>query len=283
MNLAAITPPRASPSLDSTSLGILEPKAILLTEKLKRMREEENIDHILESWKFDPTAAMVRKAYGNDGRGVLQMRIDLGVMQLETTGRPDGSKPNGFETVYDDLFHESLERGEEFEMDEEKCFNVDREFVQFYHRRICWLQLKEYANAVRDADHTLKLMDFCKTHSPNEQWTATHEQYRPFVMFHRIQAAALAVVDQENGAEAAIEEINLGLDQLRIVFEEFAPEGERFEDEELVQRLLELREELRSKYRVGKTLAEKLEDAIVEEQYELAAQLRDELDRKKRN
>jgi len=244
------------------------------------MSDHDNIDKILENWKFDPTALMVRKGVGDDGRGVLQMRIDLGVMQLETDGRPDGSKPGGFDTVYDKLFHETLERGEEFEMDDQRCFEVDREFVQFYHRRICWLQLKEYANAVRDADHTLKLMDFCRTHSPDENWTLSHEQYRPFVMFHRIQASAFSVIEEENGGEAAIEEINTGLEKLRVIFEEFGAE-EQFEDEELVQRLSELREEFRKKYQVGQTLNEKLADAVEKEQYELAAQLRDELDRKK--
>ncbi|MEE2642917.1 MAG: UvrB/UvrC motif-containing protein [Planctomycetota bacterium] len=245
------------------------------------MSENENIDRILEDWIFDPNSLMVRKAYGDDGRGVLQMRIDLGVMQLETSGRPDGSKPNGFESVYENLFHESLERGEDFEMDDTRCFDVDREFVQFYHRRICWLQLKEYENAVRDADHTLKLMDFCRLHSPDEEWTLSHEQYRPFVMFHRIQAAAFAAIERDEGAESAIEEINTGLEKLRILFEEFSSE-ENFEDEELAQRLIELREELRKKYQVGQTLTEKLSDAVAQEQYELAAQLRDELDRKGR-
>ncbi|MEC9091603.1 MAG: UvrB/UvrC motif-containing protein [Planctomycetota bacterium] len=243
------------------------------------MSENDNIDNLLENWSFDPTALMVRKAYGDDGRGVLQMRIDLGVMQLETSGRPDGTKPNGFETTYDNLFHESLERGENFEMDENRCFEADREFVQFYHRRICWLQLKEYGNAVRDADHTLKLMDFCRTHSPDETWTNSHEQYRPFVMFHRIQAAAFNVLEEEQGAETAIEEINKGLASLKIVFEEYS-DVENADADELFQRLTELREELRQKYDVGKTLTEKLSDAIAGEQYELAAKLRDELDQK---
>ena len=166
-------------------------------------------------------------------------------------------------------------------MDDTRCFDVDREFVQFYHRRICWLQLKEYENAVRDADHTLKLMDFCRLHSPDEEWTLSHEQYRPFVMFHRIQAAAFAAIERDEGAESAIEEINTGLEKLRILFEEFSSE-ENFEDEELAQRLIELREELRKKYQVGQTLTEKLSDAVAQEQYELAAQLRDELDRKGR-
>lgn len=243
------------------------------------MAEQNNIDHILENWKFNPAALMVRKATGDDGRGVIQMRIDLGVMQLETSGRPDGSKPGGFDNIYEKLFHESLERGEHFDMDEERCFEVDREFVQFYHRRICWLQLKEYANAVKDADHTLKLMDFCRTHSPDENWTLSHEQYRPFVMFHRIQAAAFAVLEDDQGAELAIEEINQGLESLRNMFEDFGA-AERFDDEELVQQLSDLREELRKKYRVGMTLSEKLADAVAREQYELAAKLRDELDRK---
>ena len=123
-------------------------------------------------------------------------------------------------------------------------------------------------------------MDFCRTHSPDENWTLSHEQYRPFVMFHRIQASAFSVIEEENGAESAIEEINIGLEKLRVIFEEFGAE-EQFEDEELVQSLSELREEFRKKYQVGQTLNEKLADAVEKEQYELAAQLRDELDRKK--
>ena len=122
-------------------------------------------------------------------------------------------------------------------------------------------------------------MDFCRTHSPDENWTLSHEQYRPFVMFHRIQAAAFAVLEDDQGAELAIEEINQGLESLRNMFEDFGA-AERFDDEELVQQLSDLREELRKKYRVGMTLSEKLADAVAREQYELAAKLRDELDRK---
>ena len=49
-------------------------------------------------------------------------------------------------------------------------------------------------------------------------------------MFHRIQAAALAKIDEDNGAESAIEEINKGLDQLKIIFEEYASDEESFDD-----------------------------------------------------
>ncbi len=43
---------------------------------------------------------------------------------------------------------------------------------------------------------------------------------------------------------------------------------------------MEMRESLRKEYKVGKTLDERLADAVASEQYELAAQLRDELARR---
>jgi cysteinyl-tRNA synthetase len=129
-----------------------------------------------------------------------------------------------------------------------------------------------------DAQHTLKLMDFCREHSPDEQWTMSHEQYRPFVMFHRTQAAALAALG-DKGAEAAVEELNKGLDEIKQVFVDYEAE-EEFDDDELVSRLMELRESLRQHFHVGRTLQEQLDEAVASEKYELAAQIRDELNRR---
>ncbi|MEC9003203.1 MAG: UvrB/UvrC motif-containing protein [Planctomycetota bacterium] len=58
---------------------------------------------------------------------------------------------------------------------------------------------------------------------------------------------------------------------------------EEFEEDELVQRLIELRETLRQQYEVGRTLEERLDDAIASEQYELAAELRDKLAQREAN
>lgn len=236
---------------------------------------DEHIDAILESWEYEPYTLSVRRAKGADGRDILQMRIDMGILQLEVDGRPDGTRPEGSQTYYDHLQTEAIRFGDELALDDDQCNEVDREFVQYYHRRICWLRLQEYPRAVADAEHTLALMDFCKKHSPDEQWTMSHEQYRPFVMFHRIQATALGKLD-DKGAEAAIHAINRGLDELRDVFEEYEAE-EHFEDDELVARLLDLRETLRKEYEVGQTLHEQLADAVEKENYERAAQIRDEL------
>ena len=37
----------------------------------------------------------MRFVAGDDGREKIQMRIDLGLIQMETTGRPDGERPGG--------------------------------------------------------------------------------------------------------------------------------------------------------------------------------------------
>ena len=242
------------------------------------MSRRDNIDRLLRDWPYDPDGISVRKKKGVDGREVLQMRLDLGILQIETVGRPDGTTPHGHETFFGYLLKHAASEGDEYVMTEEECNEADREFVQFYHRRICWLALREFELAVKDADHTLKMMDFCRDHSSDDNWTMSHEQYRPFVMFHRTQAAALATLG-ENGAEAAVEEINLGLDRIRAVFVEYEAE-DQFEEDELVSRLTELRESLRQHFRVGRTLQEQLAEAVASEKYELAAEIRDELARR---
>ena len=243
------------------------------------MSKSKNIDNILRNWDYDPDRLNVRICKGSDNREILQMRIDMGVLQLETKGRPDGAMPEGSETYLDHLVGLTFHEGDDFVMNEEQCYEVDREFVQFYHRRICWLQLNRFDRAVQDADHTLGLMDFCQVHSPDEQWTTSHEQYRPFVMFHRIQASALSKLEENTGPETAIEEINNGLEKMQELFEELGVE-EQFEEDELTKRLIELREDLREKFEVGRTLEEQLADAVESEQYELAAELRDKLARR---
>lgn len=167
----------------------------------------------------------------------------------------------------------TIHEGDSFELDEDQCAEADRELAQFYHRRICWLALREYRRAMRDADHNLAFMDFLRQISPNQEWLASHEQYRPFVLFHRTQAGALAALE-ESSPEQAVEEVNLGLNRLKIFFEEHDA-AESYDDDEMVRRLIELRETLREHYAVGSTLKEKLADAIAAEKYELAAQLRD--------
>jgi len=244
------------------------------------MNPGKHLDYLLQQWPFDPDCVCVRLVKGCDGRDVIQLRLDLGILQLETVGRPDGAKPEGFDTMLDVLLHEE-QQDPDFELDEDTCIEIDREFVQFYQRRVAWLRLQHFERAMQDADHTLALMDFCRDHSPDEQWTLRHEQHRAFVIFHRTQAAALAAIEEES-AEVAVAHVNEGLELIR---ESFADMGweDQFEGDELVQRLIQLRDSLCDEYSIGKSLRERLAEAVATEQYELAARLRDELTRRSEN
>ena len=246
------------------------------------MAKRQHLDEILRDWPYEPHSVCARLVRGGDGRELLQMRVDLGVLQMEPAGRPDGLRPGGKSSYYDLLVNKAYREGDEYVLSEDECNEVDREFVQFYHRRICWLKLQEYRRAVADADHTLGLWHFGLRHSPDDQWTMSHEQYRPFVLFHRTQAAALTELEDGDGVQPAVAEIDLGLDRLREFFEEHGAE-EHFDDDELVVRLRELRETLLEQFDDRFKLSRQLEAAVAAEQYELAARIRDALARLERD
>jgi len=243
--------------------------------------KQQDIDFILHQWPFKPGVIAARLIRAGDGREVIQMRIEMGLLQMETTGRPDGDHPGGVDNCLDWLRELARSQGEAFALSETQCLEIDREFVQFYHRRICCLALRQFGWALADADYTLQLMDFVATHSPNPEWSLSHEQYRPFVLFHRIQAAAMLRL-QESGAETAIEVISQGLEQMRELFAKFGAD-EQFDQNELVNQMVMMKESLRQEYKVGKTLGEQLADAVSAEEYERAARLRDEIARRQQD
>lgn len=242
------------------------------------MPKRHDIDRILQNWPYEPGEISARLVKASDGREVLQMRVEMGVLQLEVSGRPDGQRPGGAETYFDHVRGLAAKSDGDFELTSEQCVEADREFMQYYHRRVCWLALREFRRAAADAEHTLAFMDFCRDHSPEEEWTVSHEQYRPFVLFHRTQAATLATLD-ETGPREALEELSKGLQAFHDLFEQFEAE-EQFEEDELVQRLVELRDTMREQYHLKPSLSEQLAEAVAKEEYELAARLRDELEKR---
>lgn len=250
-----------------------------LRVRLAMSQRSQHLDKLLASWPFSPGQILVRETRGQDGRDVLQMRVDMGILQMETSGRPDGSKPAGFETYLDHLVSLASVAGPDFHLDDENCAEIDREFYQYYHRRICWLTLKKYPQAVQDAKHTLALMDFSATHAPDPEWSLLHEQYRPFVMFHKIQASALMDLERTD-PKAALNTLDQGLRSLADVFEKHDA-LEHFDDDGFVLKLREMRDAIVEHYDLGPSLAEQLDEAIANEQYELAAELRDQMEGKR--
>src|SRR5918996_1076542 len=129
----------------------------------------EDIFYVLSEWPYEDDAGLqVRRIEGDDGRVKLQMRIDLGLLQMEADGRPDGTRPYGRESLleYHRVRAEEHRRRhgwyEGFELDSMECAELRRESLQYYHRRIGCMAVQDYAQAVADADHNLQILDLLK-------------------------------------------------------------------------------------------------------------------------
>ncbi len=246
-----------------------------------------DIDDALRDWPHDPEPGeiLAREVRARDGRMVLQVRVELGLLQMEVDGRPDGTRPHHFTTVLDYLRHRAAARGltpgkpnPTWTMSTEDCLEADREFIQFYHRRTAWLSLQRYDRALIDADHTLALMDFVARHGATAAYRLSHEKFRGLVLFQRTQACTALALERRK-PEDAVDAISAGIRNLEAHQKTLAeePEIEDELNESLIQKLHALEFEIRQNFPVAKTLREQLEEAIASEDYEKAARLRDQI------
>ncbi len=241
-----------------------------------------DIDEALHGWPYDPEPGetVAREVRARDGRTVIQVRQELGLLQMECDGRPDGQRPHGCRTYLEYLRQRaaSVKGAEPWAMPPEHHAEIDREFVQFYQRRMAWLALQHYDRMLADAEHTLGLMDFVRDHDPDEEYVAAHERFRGVVLFHRTQAAT-ALALEKHRPEEAIDAIRVGIERLDQHGQDWTlPAGvEGLPNEALQEQLKGLELEIRRNFAVGKTLQEQLDEAVATEDYERAATIRDRL------
>ena len=242
-----------------------------------------DLSKFLDQWPYEQGKINVRLVEGDDGEPRIQLRIDLGIMQLRTSGRPDGNRPNGFESLLE--FHEQRldEHTEQngsasgFVLNEDECRELREEAVQYYHRYVCEMVLDEYDGVVRDTSRNLRVLDICNKHAETEQDRNVLEQFRAYIVMMRARAlASQALKDEE--PKAAIHAIDDGLETLRSYYSE-SGQLETFDDSSEVQILKGMRDSLTPKLPVSQQseLRTRLAQALELENYELAAILRDEL------
>src|SRR5947207_8056269 len=237
-----------------------------------------DLNSILKDWPHEPGAIKVRKIIGLDGREKLQLRIDLGVLQMEMSGRPDGVRPHGCESLL--AYHQlkaahAVGRGETYGLTTEQCAELQQEGIQYYHRYLSLFQINEFAGVVRDTQRNLDLFTFVAEHTDREELSWTLQQFRPYVVMMNTRAKASILLAQGKFAEAMIE-IEHGRDAILDFFQksnfpELASKSSEiaFLDGWLV--------EVRSKRPLSKLeiMQREMETAIAKELYEKAAELRD--------
>ncbi|MES1167236.1 MAG: UvrB/UvrC motif-containing protein [Pseudomonadota bacterium] len=243
----------------------------------------------MKEWAFQPGQINARMIAGADGEPRVQVRLDLGIIQMFADGRPDGERPFGYPSLLE-YFEAQLEQGEEPEtaggepsksdkltLSPDDCRALREEAAQFYQRYLALLVLEDYDRVVRDTTRNLRVLDLCQKYAQAEDDRTILEQFRPYITMMRSRALASQAL-KDNEPKAAIHALDEGLEALRMYFTDLG-KPQAFEQSTEVEMLKGMRDALVPKLPVSQKseLKQRLAKALEQENYELAAILRDEL------
>ena len=242
----------------------------------------DDIRPILAGWAFEPEQVQVRIISGDDGTERIQMRIDLGLIQMELNGRPDGERPDGHESLlelYEARARENGAGGERFSLQAEDCALLMREGLQYYHRYVSAFQLERYDLVERDTARNLRLFAFVASHAVRSRDRMEFEQYRPYVVMMHTRARAMQALalDDYRGALGVIDE---GIAAIRSFLAEYHQEDREAQCSEL-RYLRQWRREIDNGRPLGplERLEQQLQVSVTLENYEEAARIRDQIRR----
>jgi hypothetical protein len=237
-----------------------------------------DLNSLLNDWPHEPGAIKVRKIQGIDGREKLQLRVDLGLLQMETEGRPDGQRPHNCESYL--VYHQrrairAAQRGERYELSPEQCGELQQEGIQYYHRYLSLFQIDEFEGVIRDTQRNLDLFTIVEEHSNREDLVWSFQQFRPYVLMMNTRARASLFLAEGKFSDA-IRQIENGRERIVEFYQQSAfPELESKSSE--IAFLDEWLEEVRAKRPLTRleVMEREMERAIAGERYERAAELRD--------
>ncbi len=242
----------------------------------------KDITAILSGWDYEADELQVRIVAGDDGRDKVQMRADLGLLQMEMNGRPDGSRPEGFESLLDLLESKALEAeatGGEFALESKACQALMREGFQYYHRYLAAFHLQRYDLVARDTERNLRLFAFVVRHAARQRDKIEFDRYRPYVTMMRSRARAHQAIAVNDHAKALVA-IDEGISDIRQFLRDYDQGENEVECMELGF-LIRWRREVETERPIGpvERLEQQLALAVALEEYEEAARLRDQLQR----
>lgn len=240
----------------------------------------QDISAIIAGWDFNPDQLQVRVITGDDGSEKFQVRVDLGLLQLELSGRPDGQRPHGCESLlehFEAIQQQAESSASEFALDHAACVQLMQEGLQYYRRYLSAFHLQRYELVTRDTERNLRLFRFVVQHASRHRDKVEFDQYRPYVLMMRTRAQALISLGKSDHG-AALVEIDQGIEQIRQFLKDYQ-ESESEADCSELRFLLRWRREVEQERPTGpiERLEQQLGLAIALEDFEEAARLRDQI------
>jgi len=242
------------------------------------MKRSDDLSPILQRWEYDESRT-VRRVRAANGREVLQVRLPLGIEQYEINGRPDGLRPEGYESWLRCYQQKAQVFGPEFVLNQKDCERLQGEGVLYYYRYLLFFQIGEYSLCARDTARNLRLLDFVSKHSARRECAEGLEQYRPYILRMNVMARTLRGVKEKGDIRGAIRKLEQGIESIRRLpsIEENAIFD--FERERSIKSIQDLIRQFRTQLPTSRRdlLKKQMEEAISREDYEKAATLRDQL------
>ena len=238
----------------------------------------QDLGSILKAWDYNPQRVTARWVEGDDAKLKVQLRVDLGIFQMELQDRPDGLRPHGCASLlhhYLLLEQTAPPDTPKLRLNEPACAALQQEMLQYYYRYTALFALRHYDGVIRDTEHNLRIIEFLGRHALAEPGQIALTFY-PHVRLMKARACAEKALAARQFAEAGA-----ALECAREDIETFAARHELPEPVLAPVRatLRELTDGLRQRQPRSPVdrLREELDQAVAAENFERAALLRDRL------
>ncbi len=247
---------------------------------MRDVSSSNDLTPFLKNWRWQLGVFGARTLSGHDGRLLIQVRLELGIIQMEADGRPDGIVSDGFATVLDRVRSNLAmpgDAGDGARLGADDASDLCGELLLFRQRSMACAVLELWSRVRRDALHNIEILDVLWTRGVDNAERARHELLRANEIQMQTRAEVAMAIVAGRKSEAGIV-IDRGLDALKKSFGR-AGLQEQFERSIEAQSLRGLRESLTLKLPASQRLEleQRMLVAIGAENFELAAILRDEL------
>ncbi len=256
-----------------------------------------DISQLLVDWPYEPGRLQARRIHSTDGVARVQLRLNLGIVQMFPRGRPDGVRPHDrasfLQVCAERLGRQarSTEGVGGFSLGRDDCIELREEFAQFYQRCVALMVLEDHLSVIGDARHNLRIITFCRRFAGEEEDGRSLLRFWPHAAMTLARAQALHAVAQDD-PPAALAALERGI---RMVHRAYLECGRRHAEprspelrllRSMRQRLLEkaaAEAQAGEDDRAPHRLQRQLDTALRQEKYELAIALRDQLQALKRD
>ncbi len=249
-------------------------------------QDARDMTELLATWPCDEgqadgsAARLIRTA---SGEVELQVRVELGMLQMRAVGRPDGvpTEKTALARLRQSLaaHRRGCNRHESFGIGESDAAELDCEGRLYAKRYLAWFGMGRWNRVARDARHHLAAIEFAQSHaSPTSPSLLSLRRWLPYAVMMLARAES-AKATAEGDVRTALKLINSAQRRIKRHFRRLGDGRIAYTESSEVAALKQVTRRLREQVpeSMRRKLKRQLNKAVASEDFERAATLRDRL------